>query len=417
MTITSTADIKNAKTSDLVAFYNKHNSQIIKFRDRATAELRCSKLLLDLGYTTHGAPAAPAAQVIAKTNAKTYLGIIRDHSRSMQHITIPAARDYNGTLAAATAASSANSIETILSVIECGGGFRRKETLVPITSVQPMRESDYKAPGHDTPLFDSVNAMIDQFAQLPDANDPEVTFLIVATTDGGDNASGRLAGQLLAQRIKALQRTDRWTVVFRVPRGDARGLTHLGIDQGNILEWDTNERGVGVMAAQNVAAFNDFFTARSLGTKSTKTFYTSVASVTEADVKKLGDISTEINLWPVAVKEEGAAIRDFVEGRLNGSAMLKGAAFYQLVKTEDKIQDYKLIAIRNKETGAVHCGPEARDLIGLPRVGDVRVRPDTAGKWQVFVQSTSVNRKVSAGTQLMYWPKAGAAFKEGVSAR
>ena len=97
--------------------------------------------------------------------------------------------------------------------------------------------------------------------------------------------------------------------------------------------------------------------------------------------------------------------------------MLKGAAFYQLVKTEDKIQDYKLIAIRDKDTGQIFCGPEARALIGLPEYGDARVRPDTAGKWQVFVQSTSVNRKVTGNTQVMYWAGVGAKFKEGKSAR
>lgn len=143
----------------------------------------------------------------------------------------------------------------------------------------------------------------------------------------------------------------------------------------------------------------------------------SVANITEADIQKLGDISSEVQLFPVSAKEDSTQIRDFVEGRLNGTAMLKGAAFYQLVKTEDKIQDYKLIAIRDKETGQIFCGPEARDLVGLPRYGDARVRPDTAGKWQVFVQSTSVNRKVTVNTQVLYWPAVGKRFTEGKSSR
>lgn len=93
----------------------------------------------------------------------------------------------------------------------------------------------------------------------------------------------------------------------------------------------------------------------------------------------------------MAAKEEGSQIRDFVENRLGGAPMLKGAAFYQLVKTEDKIQDYKLIAIRDKESGAIYCGPMARQLIGLPQYGDARVRPD--------------------------WPNVGKNFTEGKSAR
>jgi hypothetical protein len=423
-------NLKTAKTADLLAFYNAHRTPIVKFRDRATAESRVTALLQELASktTSNATSTASSAQVsnpviAAAVNAsgpvikKTYLGIIRDHSGSMGHITEPAARDYNATLTAAQAASKANNINTILSVIECGGGFRRKETLVPIESVSPMALHEYRAPGSDTPLFNSVEAMIQQFLALPDAQDPEVNFLIVATTDGQDNVTRDYGGRQLAAHIRQLQSTDRWTVVFRVPRGDGRSLAAKGIDAGNILEWETTKRGVEVMATQNVAAFNEFYSATKTGLRSTRTFYTSVANVTENDVKKLGDISSEVSLWPVSSKENEMQIRDFVESRLNGAAMLKGAAFYQLVKTEDKIQDYKLIAIRDKDSGQIYCGPEARDLIGLPRYGDARVRPDTAGKWQVFVQSTSVNRKVTGGTQLMYWPNVGKRFTEGKSAR
>jgi hypothetical protein len=219
-------------------------------------------------------------------------------------------------------------------------------------------------------------------------------------------------------KIKELQKTDRWTFTFRVPKGDARDLARLGIEAGNIFEWDQTERGMQIASVANETAVAEFFSNRAAGVKSTKTFYTSVANLTESEVKAvLGDISADVQLFPVSAKEDGAQIRDFVENRLGGKAMAKGAAFYQLISTQTKIQDYKLIAIRDKETGAVYCGPEARDLIGLPRIGDVRVKPDTAGKWQVFVQSTSVNRKVEANTSLMYWPAVGVRFKEGPSAR
>jgi hypothetical protein len=191
----------------------------------------------------------------------------------------------------------------------------------------------------------------------------------------------------------------------------------LGIDGGNILEWDQSARGMAAAETANTDATNEFYKNRAAGVKSTRTFYASAANVTVEDLKKLGDISGDVNLWPVPVAEAGTQIRDFVEKRLNGQPMLKGAAFYQLVKTEDKIQDYKLIAIRDKNTGTIYCGREARDLIGLPQFGDARVRPDTAGNYQVFVQSTSVNRKVNENTQLMYWPGVGQAFKEGPSAR
>jgi len=346
---------------------------------------------------------------------KTYLFKVRDHSGSMQSLRAPAMRDYNALVLATQRAASLNNIETVASVYECDGSTpvhqRRVEHLTPIGSLKTL--TSYRANGA-TPLFQTILQAINDLRQVPDFNDPNVNFLGMFTTDGQDTNGG---GAELAAVIRELQATDRWTFVFRVPRGYARDLIKMGIEPGNILEWDQTERGVQAASQANDQALADFYTGTASGTKSSKTFYTSVANITEADVQKLGDISAEVQLFPVSKTEEGEQIRDFVEHRLNGTAMLKGAAFYQLVKTEDKIQDYKLIAIRDKESGQIFCGPEARDLIGLPRYGDARVRPDTNGKWQVFVQSTSVNRKVNGGTQIMYWPNVGKRFTEGKSAR
>lgn len=407
------ADIKAAKTADLLAFYNAHSAPIKKFRDRASAERRCIDLAQSLAArAASSTPSNPiAAAVTAPTRAKTYLEIIRDHSGSMASLTTAAARDFNAVISSAKKASATTGIETVASITECGGGIRRISNFQPIEQVQPLQH--YGA-GGGTPLFRSVLSAIAALQRVADFNDPEVTFVVFATTDGQDTAGG-VDGMM--REIRALQATDRWTFVFRVPRGYARALVGYGVAPGNILEWDQTDQGVAASTVQSDQAFTQFYTARAAGTKSTRTFYTSAANVTEADVKKLGDISHEVSLWPVSAKEDEMQIRDFVENRLKGSPMLKGAAFYQLVKTEDKIQDYKLIAIRDKDSGQIFCGPEARDLIGLPRLGDARVRPDTAGKWQVFVQSTSVNRKVNGGTSLMYWAGVGARFKEGKSAR
>ncbi len=347
---------------------------------------------------------------------KTYLGISRDHSGSMHHIARAAARDFNATILATHRAASANNIETVVSVVKCGGGVTRLVTAVPVGCVQLMDEGAYHT-GGGTPLFESINVLIDDMLRLPDYADPETTFIVMATTDGADTGAGGGGGRL-ATRIKELQKTDRWTFVFRVPRGDARDLVKLGIEPGNILEWDQSDRGVQVASQANDQAFSDFYTARSTGVKSTKTFYSSMKDVTTADVKAvLKDISAEVSLFPVSSKENGVAIREFVETRLAGKPMAKGAAFYQLNKTEDKIQDYKLIAVRDRTTNGIYCGDAARDMLGLPKFGDARVRPGDHGNFDVFIQSTSVNRKVAEGTQLMYWADVGVAFKEGKSAR
>jgi hypothetical protein len=192
----------------------------------------------------------------------------------------------------------------------------------------------------------------------------------------------------------------------------------MGIPESNILEWEQSQRGVEAATRATTQAFNEFYTARATGVKSTKKFYTNLKGVTTSDVKAvLKDISAEVQLWPVAMTEDQEAIRTFVENRLGGRPMLKGAAFYQLNKTEPMVQDYKLIAIRDKNTGAVYAGDHARDMLGLPKYGNCRLAPGDHGNFEIFIQSTSVNRKVTSGAQILYWANVGKAFKEGISAR
>lgn len=97
--------------------------------------------------------------------------------------------------------------------------------------------------------------------------------------------------------------------------------------------------------------------------------------------------------------------------------MLRGAAFYRLEKLEPRIQDYKLIAIKDKTNGHVYHGQAARQLLGLPTVGNARVAPGDHGHYDIYIQSTSVNRKLKFGSTVMYWPKVGVEYQEGISSR
>jgi hypothetical protein len=97
--------------------------------------------------------------------------------------------------------------------------------------------------------------------------------------------------------------------------------------------------------------------------------------------------------------------------------MLKGAGFYQLTKTEPLVQDHKRILIRDKTTQAVYFGSAARQMLGLPAWGGVRLAPGDHGNFDIFIQSTSVNRKLAKGTSLIYWENVGKKYLEGPSAR
>lgn len=92
-------------------------------------------------------------------------------------------------------------------------------------------------------------------------------------------------------------------------------------------------------------------------------------------------------------------IRSFVNE--NGATFKKGRGFYQFTKKET-IQEYKEVVLRHKASGDMFTGPEARNYIGLPFGERGDIRPNIFGEYDVFVQSTSVNRKLLPGTLFLY---------------
>lgn len=346
------------------------------------------------------------------------IALIRDHSGSMERIARYAARDYNATTAAIKGAAEATAQETYVSVLELGYLNTSEVRVIidgqPVAALTPIAESSYTTNG-GTPLWDAVGDAIDNLLKHPKANDPEAAFLVSLTTDGQEMHSRRWTAARAIARMEQLIATDKWTFVFRVPSKDVRGLVRQGVHEGNILPWEQTAAGVATAQAQTTAAFTDYMSGRKDGMKSTKKFFANLAEVKIEDVKAaLVNVGAEVQLLPVGPAEHDTKIREFVEGRL-GTKMLKGAAFYQLTKSELKVQGYKLIAVRNQKSGEVFAGPAARQLIGLPTY-DAKLAPDNLGEWDVFIQSTSVNRKVTGGTNLLYWPSVGKHFKEGISA-
>ncbi len=119
-----------------------------------------------------------------------------------------------------------------------------------------------------------------------------------------------------------------------------------------------------------------------------------------ARFKKTRDLeAVPTGRFQVMFVEGDQKIRDFVAA--NGLIFEKGRGFYELMKTET-IQDYKEIILRDNSTSDLYSGEKARELLGLPRTGNIRTRPVVPLGYTAFVQSTSVNRKLKNGTEFLY---------------
>ena len=221
----------------------------------------------------------------------------------------------------------------------------------------------------------------------------------MVTTDGQENVATEAQKAEFAQKVKHLQATDRWTFTFRTPRGGRATLERFGIPGHNVQEWEQTERGMRESTSQNVVAVSNFYSGRTRGITGSSNFYANASTLTPAQAKQtLTDISGSVRIFPVDAREE---IQPFFIKKMK--FYVPGTGFYQLTKPEKAVQSYKGIIIRNKKTGGVYAGQSARDLLGIPTGGTIKLVPGDHGQWDIFVQSISNNRILYPGTSVVHW--------------
>lgn len=214
-----------------------------------------------------------------------------------------------------------------------------------------------------------------------------INGLVLLITDGDDNIGG------LYEAKKAIAdgyANDNYTIGVMCPRHmvEAMRLT-LGID--NVTGWDTVEdMREGTQCATRTYSASTGQTIRSglfgvsVKAKDVKRELVEISKPKMCGVPKEQDISGFVTDW-------------------RGS-YAKGEYFYQLTKKE-LVQEYKKIVFWNKKTNKWYTGTisECRKVLGLPDGARVRVEPESLGNFLVFIQSTSMNRKLVRGTTLVHY--------------
>jgi hypothetical protein len=339
---------------------------------------------------------------------KNYINFVNDHSGSMADLATAAAKDFNTNIEAVKNAASQEMLDTVVSVVEVDGHSNPLSVTVSNPHVlKPV--TNWRAESR-TPLWGSTAKLIDMLLSLPDIRKDDVSVLVMMTTDG-EATDGVTALNNLRQKMAPLLATGRWTFVARVPKNLGRdhqqNLLSLGIPEGNLQSWDTTAAGMAVSTAQTTAAMGSYFAGRSAGVKATSSFYANAAAV---NLALLEDISKKVSLYVVPMEDNGVEIRPFIlRHRMD---YLKGAAFYQLSKTESKVSYTKQVLVRDQASGKIFAGAQARSMIGLPSDRNARLHPGDHKAYDIFIQSESVNRKLVGGSGVIYWKEIGVPFTE-----
>lgn len=331
-----------------------------------------------------------------------HICVVLDSSGSMYHLRSKAIDAYNKLVSDIKNKSKEYNQETYLSVC-----FFNHRTEFPYKGVDLNQITDISGiyrPNGQTALFDAVGQSISLLSQHEQKNVPphvkNTSFVVLVITDGQENSSCIYTAKDLVRLIKSKIATDEWTITFSVPNGCKDTIKNLGIDDGNIQEWEQTEIGIekNIYSANSVGLTN-FFDARQRGLRSVSSFYvqTDLSNLSKSVLtSKLNDISGDFKSYTV---DREVPIKQFVEEKTNKPYVL-GYSYYNLSKPEE-VQPQKEILITEKGRKEVWGGREARDLIGLPHGYKAKVVPGNHANYDIYVQSTSVNRKLVRGTKVL----------------
>lgn len=252
-------------------------------------------------------------------------------------------------------------------------------------------------PDGQTAFIDATLTAIRDLGETPERYGDH-SYLVYVLTDGEENNSRADVSQLQAA-LSGLR--DHWTLGALVPTVRAKfEAKRYGFPENNIEVWNTtSSSGVSEAGGRIRAATDAYMTGRASGVRATRNLFSTDATAVNANtISQVGLKPMAKNTYVLVPVPRDVSIKEFTEEC--GHTYQVGRGFYQLMKPET-IQSTKDIVVLEKKTSKVYSGQEARQLIGLPDM-DVRVKPDYNADFTIFVQSTSVNRKLIVGTKYLY---------------
>lgn len=273
----------------------------------------------------------------------------------------------------------------------------RAECLAFDMDVMRFKSLDgYWKPNGWTALIDAVLLSIKDHETLPTSYGDHA-FLQYVITDGQENRSLNSA-QTLRTRLEKL--SSNWTSAALVPnREGVIAAQRLGFYPDSIAQWDTASRvGLENVGKQFSSVMDNYMTMRSTGVRGTKGLFTLDSSGLNAKAVKQTLQEVDPDSYQILPVRKESPIKEYVESWLK-SPYRMGSAYYQPTKPVE-IQHYKKVLLQDTRNGRVYEGNHLRQLLGLPDQ-TAKVNPGDHNDWRIFVQSTSVNRKLYPGTFLL----------------
>lgn len=268
----------------------------------------------------------------------------------------------------------------------------------------PMLHERYHPDEGATRLYDAVGTAA--VAALG-VSIPSLIYLI---TDGEPTGYTMTAiashRSIAAARVKEALDSKRVTMICVGPPTATAFFESCGIPggvDGCIRSWDGYDaKDLDKITGQVSEGLKSYAAAREAGETQIKKFFVDGRKL-EARLHELIDITA---LCKVLRVDRECVLQPFVED--SGHKFVPGANFYPLTKKET-LRPNRAILVRPKNRngvnggafGHVFSGPNVREVLGLPADREVTVEPGDMGNLELFLESSSHNRLLVRGTDLI----------------
>lgn len=332
-----------------------------------------------------------------KANVINHVAFVLDRSSSMQKHARDVVKVADAEIAHLAGRSKEMGQETRVSIYTFSYASEIKCVIFDMDVLRLPSIAELYQTGGMTALASATTLVIEDLGQTFQKYGDHA-FLQYVLTDGIENDSPYAARVNLPRKISSLP--ENWTLALLVPnQSGVAYATNLGVPKDNVAVWNADMVGgfteVGSVLRE---ATERFMQGRAKGIRGSRSVFSTGAEAVNAETIQQAALKplphSAYKLVPVPEK---SVIRPFVESC--GFHYTVGMAYYQLTKRET-IQARKKIAIVHRKTDKVYVGDGVRDMLGLP-VMETRVSPEFNPDYDIYVESTSVNRNLLPSTKLL----------------
>jgi len=344
--------------------------------------------------------------------------LIVDESLSMRGLRAAVVRVFDAFIARLAVTSKTAGQETRITVYFFNSYGTQKCVIYDMDVLRvPSLEGLYHPHGN-TALLQTFQLAMSDLREIP-VKYGNHSFVVFGWTDGEENDSyfprtRENQSRVISEWSRALAAApDNETYGLFVP--DQMGKVQaqqFGFPASNISVWDsTSEQGIEEAATLMGDVAESYMAARAQGVRGYSVRsgggLFQMRDFSAADVRHELTPMTPGSYYFLDVTAADCGgnphgkvpIEKFFEAQRRGPYP-KGKCYYQFTDTA-LIQSYKHVAIESE--GHVYSGTldQVRGFVGLPAGAEIKVKPEPKPGMTVFVQSTSHNRNLFAGTRLL----------------